>query len=498
MNPTFTKQLSARLTDGKKQVLVRILLTRTHRICVKSGIFVHPSYFSGGDIITSKRGRRNEVELQNAIAACNSLNIFCQKITNLVNIARPHFDNIEKSWLDLALDLDRKGEIDLMDQSLDFDTIRKAMMQKTCPSVLFSGQPGSNITKESVSSKSIYEFFDIYCSTHKIAHSREVNYKTLKSILYRYEQYEQLVTNRKDFKFIPEVITSNDVLSFRNYMMYEKDLLSKCPSQFEVIIENHNKVFPRQRTMSKWYGINNKSENYIIGMMKKLRGIQKWLREALHVTLNNPFLGMNIGVEQRISHPIYMSKDERNRLAAYDFTGNPRLARQRDIFIFQCMTGCRYEDLRALNPDNVIGNVLEYIPLKTRRNALPAQPRVPLTADSLKTISRYAGVSKDNKLLPCTSVTTYNSDLKEMFKVCGLDRKVFVLDAKSGQEVQKSLYEVASSHLARRTFIGISYKMTKDPNIIATMSGHAEGSRAFDRYRDIDDEIRKEVIDLIK
>ena len=52
--------------------------------------------------------------------------------------------------------------------------------------------------------------------------------------------------------------------------------------------------------------------------------------------------------------------------------------------------------------------------------------------------------------------------------------------------------------MARRTFIGISYKMTKDPNIIASMSGHMDGSRAFDRYRDIDDEIRMEVIDLIK
>ena len=34
--------------------------------------------------------------------------------------------------------------------------------------------------------------------------------------------------------------------------------------------------------------------------------------------------------------------------------------------------------------------------------------------------------------------------------------------------------------------------------MIASMSGHVEGSTAFNRYRDIDDEIRMEVISLIE
>lgn len=498
MNPTFSKKLSVRVVDGKKQVLVRVVISRTNRICLKSGVYVHPSYFINGEIVTSRKGRKVEGGDENAVAAYQALSMFCQKITTVVNLASSHFDTIEKSWLELVLELDRNKEVDLLDPTLDFDRIRKVLLVKATPSVLASNQPGALITKEAVSSQSIYEFFDIYCSSHRIAHSREVNYKTLKSILFRYEMYEQLVNQRKGFRFIPANITAEDILSFREYMKSEKDILESVPSQLDEILESHNAAFPRQRTMSKWYGINNKSDNYVICMMKKLRGLQKWLRENLNVTDNNPFLGISIGVEQRLSHPIYMSREERNRLACFDLSDNPRLAQQRDIFIFQCMTGCRYEDLKALIPDNVIGTVLEYMPIKTRRSNLPAQPRVPLTEDSLRTINRYAGVSKDNKLLPCSSITTYNSDLKMLFKMCGLNRMVFVLDAKNGREVQKPLYDVASSHLARRTFIGISYKMTKDPNIIATMSGHVEGSRAFDRYRDIDDEIRKEVIDLIK
>ena len=41
--------------------------------------------------------------------------------------------------------------------------------------------------------------------------------------------------------------------------------------------------------------------------------------------------------------------------------------------------------------------------------------------------------------------------------------------------------------MARRTFCGNLYKRVKDPNIVASMSGHKEGSKAFARYRVIDE-----------
>ncbi len=63
---------------------------------------------------------------------------------------------------------------------------------------------------------------------------------------------------------------------------------------------------------------------------------------------------------------------------------------------------------------------------------------------------------------------------------------------------QKPLYEVATTHTARKTFIGNLYKqVNKDPNLIASMSGHSEGSRAFARYRKIDDEMKKELVNLL-
>ncbi len=45
--------------------------------------------------------------------------------------------------------------------------------------------------------------------------------------------------------------------------------------------------------------------------------------------------------------------------------------------------------------------------------------------------------------------------------------------------------------------MGNAYKQVADPNIIGKMSGHVEGSKAFARYRDIDDETLKDVISKI-
>ena len=59
------------------------------------------------------------------------------------------------------------------------------------------------------------------------------------------------------------------------------------------------------------------------------------------------------------------------------------------------------------------------------------------------------------------------------------------------------MYEIASSHLARRTFVGNLYRKVKDPNLVGALSGHKEGSKAFARYRTIDDEMKKELVNLL-
>lgn len=65
----------------------------------------------------------------------------------------------------------------------------------------------------------------------------------------------------------------------------------------------------------------------------------------------------------------------------------------------------------------------------------------------------------------------------------------------TGNYESKPIYEVAASHMGRKTFIGVTIKLTHDPNIIGKMLGLVEGSKAFCRYRAIDGE---DLRDLVK
>lgn len=91
----------------------------------------------------------------------------------------------------------------------------------------------------------------------------------------------------------------------------------------------------------------------------------------------------------------------------------------------------------------------------------------------------------------------YNKGLRKSMQIAGIDRIVTTRNPKSGESEQHRLCDIASSHMTRRTFIGNLYKKVKDPNLVGKLSGHVEGSKAFARYRDIDDDMIREMTDLL-
>jgi integrase len=191
--------------------------------------------------------------------------------------------------------------------------------------------------------------------------------------------------------------------------------------------------------------------------------------------------------------PFYISIEERNNLYNFELSERPQLAIQRDIFVFHCLIGCRVGDLLRMKKNSIIDNAIEYVPRKTKEGR-PVTVRVPLNTTAKEIINRYAN-HEGETLLPFIAEQNYNLAIKDMFAVAGLTRMVTVINPTTGDEEKRPLNEIASSHLARRTFIGNLYKKVKDPNLVGSLSGHKEGSRAFARYREIDEEMK---IDLVK
>ena len=104
---------------------------------------------------------------------------------------------------------------------------------------------------------------------------------------------------------------------------------------------------------------------------------------------------------------------------------------------------------------------------------------------------------KRKALLPFISDQNYNEAIKEIFKIAKLTRNVVVRNSLTGEPEARPLNEIASSHLARRTLTNILYKKYKDQSLVSAITGHSPNSSAFARYREIDDEMKREMMSAL-
>lgn len=161
------------------------------------------------------------------------------------------------------------------------------------------------------------------------------------------------------------------------------------------------------------------------------------------------------------------------------------------------VTPSRWKDGAIVIPRLETAEQQELKALRTRLDALETHLLDSFAEADREIVARYADYPGD-RLLPFITTQKYNEAIKKMFLAAGLTRPVSVLDPVTQQEVKRPLNEVASSHLARRTFVGNLYKQVKGQNLVRAMSGHEDGSRAFARYRNIDDEIKAGVVGLLE
>ena len=334
---------------------------------------------------------------------------------------------------------------------------------------------GGNPADEYLLSYQIQKYMD---ETPLAAESWKHHRDNLKKVL-RYERFHQEVMHQRGFHLCIDSITADDIRDFKLWMQEEYRYVEMYPVFYK-------DELPRDVAQQR-------SENSMSGTLYRIRTVIKWcIKRGL--TRNNPFDQYQIA-QPMYGDPFYLTLEERDKVYYADLSGlGNSYPVYRDIFMFQCLIGCRVSDLNRLTKANVVDGCVEYIPQKTKMEHANTV-RVPLNQKALDILERYKAL--EDALLPRFSHFGYNKKIKEILKYVGIDRMVIVLDPKTREDVARPLYEVATTHTARKTFIGNLYKQVKDPNLIASMSGHSEGSRAFARYRHIDDEIKKELVNLL-
>ncbi len=120
------------------------------------------------------------------------------------------------------------------------------------------------------------------------------------------------------------------------------------------------------------------------------------------------------------------------------------LDKTRDLFLIGCYTGLRYADYEKVNYHKGRGNVMEIIQRKTGRPAYP-----PFTSKLEVIMAKYNGK------VPIISNQNFNVYLKALFRMLDLEREVIIHKRRNGQQLEYiyPLWDVISSHVARKTFI---------------------------------------------
>ena len=336
--------------------------------------------------------------------------------------------------------------------------------------------------------ETFFETFSRFLETRNISEVRKRNFRVIYRALQRFEIYTQLYS-RPNFRLELDTITPDHLRKFEDFLKTEYQHFTQdeetgkyiCNADYKPVFE----AVPETRTPAQ------RGQNTISDILTKLRTFFLWAIETGETT-NNPFKNYSIK-ECVYGTPYYITIEERNTL--YKAELSPRLALQRDIFVFQCLIGCRVGDLYKLTRNNIIGDAVEYIPRKTK-DGRAVTVRVPLNATAKEILARHASEG-NNLLFPFISEQKYNVAIKEAFTAAGITRPVTIINPTTREPEIRPINEIASSHLARRCFVGNLYKQVKDPNLVGALSGHKEGSRAFARYREIDEEMKRNLVDLL-
>lgn len=442
---TITLRLSAK-TDkqtNQHEILMRFRHGKVDQYA-KTNLFVHPDHWSNDT---------KSIKIPNA-------RLLTDEKKQLIN--------------DLQKKIDRLNEITSLVQS-SFQTIDKSNVAKDWLKSLIDGFNFPTATDGEQPQHSFFDVYEHYIDTHKFSDHRRKQNRVIWRTLKRYEIF-------KGLSFTFDNITADTLRDFEKFLADEHKLVDQ--KKYQKVLT----AVPETRTPQP------RGKNTINDFMIRLRSFYIWANENDYTT-TNPFKHFTIA-ECVYGTPYYITIEERNQLYNFDFSDNPDLARQRDIFVFQCLIGCRVSDLWAMTKSNLVNGAIEYIPRKTKEGRA-ITVRVPLNAIATEIVERYKDFDKV-KLFKLTTQQQYNRDIKTMFRLSGLTRIVTVINPTTREEEQRPICDIASSHLARRCFVGNLYKKVKDPNLIGKLSGHKEGSRAFSRYREIDEETSRELVTMLE
>jgi site-specific recombinase XerD len=204
------------------------------------------------------------------------------------------------------------------------------------------------------------------------------------------------------------------------------------------------------------------------------------------LTYNDKF--KNFKKPERIAtNPVALSLDQVQELFNHEFEAK-YLERVRDVFVFQCLTGLRYGELKLISKRNIKENLLL---IKEEKDISKPQREIPLFEISNFILKKY-----DYKL-PLLSNQKQNKYVKIAFELAGFNSEVELHRNKNAHSelLIQPFYKLIQTHTARRTFITIMKKKGVADKTIMKMTGHKD-LKTFNTYYQVDTEAKQDAIKM--
>lgn len=182
---------------------------------------------------------------------------------------------------------------------------------------------------------------------------------------------------------------------------------------------------------------------------------------------------------------VYLTQAELDLLNHFDLTAEPRHAKLRDMLVFACATGLRHSDFIRVTLAHVTDDTLRLRTIKTKE-----WTEVKLNSYSRPILSKYP------EGFPKLSQQKFNSYVKELGKLCGINTMVQIVEDLGAKTTTKWVpkYELMSSHIGRKTFVTQGFERGMDDAVIMANTGHKD-HRSMKPYRAIATEEKRKQMD---
>lgn len=197
-----------------------------------------------------------------------------------------------------------------------------------------------------------------------------------------------------------------------------------------------------------------------ITINKELQRFKKVVKTAVVGKLIDSFPFAEHKGKKITTTVIYLNSEELQHLEKYCFS-QPRLEQVKDMFVFCCYTGLAYAEMSKLESKHIEPGFDGMRWIKMVREKTGKAVSVPLLPKALSILEKY----QDNQsLLPVISNQKFNSYLKEIADILGIEKKL-------------------THHIARKTFATTVLLYNDVPmEIVSELLGHSKISITQEHY----------------